>query len=114
MAPPAGELLGLSRTRVHAYVWARYVEFAPPPSDLDEDQALALLQEHYGRHPLAEDTECFYYGILAFERFFAGGCQDKALHSTALRALASYRDQTAPGFRWDPVEDRYQDLLEHH
>jgi hypothetical protein len=102
---------GLSQDRIHEYVWARYVQFEPPPFDLEEDEALAFLQEHYQRHPLAEDAECFYYGILAFERYFAGDCQERGLRSTALLVLAAYRDQTEPDFRWDAVEDRYQDLL---
>lgn len=111
--PTSGEDSGLSLGQIQKYVWARYVELVPPPCDLEEDQALAFLHEHYQGHPIAEDTECFYYGILAFEQFFAGNCQDLALRSTALRALNSYRHQTAPDFKWDAVEDRYQDLLEH-
>ena len=110
--PTSGEPQGLSLRRIQEYVWARYVDFVSPPHDLEEDEALAFLHEHYQRHPLGEDTECFYYGILAFEMFFAGDSQDPALRSTALGALNSYRDQTAPDFKWDAVEDRYQDLLE--
>jgi hypothetical protein len=111
-----GEPPKLSLDRIQQYVWARYVEFRPAPFELDEAEALAFLQAHYQRHPLTEDAESFCDGILAFERHFAeDGARDgeaRSLLSTALQALRAYRDQTAPGFTWEVVEDRYQDLLE--
>ena len=110
--PNSGEDRGLSLTRIYEYVWARYVEFSPPPFDVREDQALALLHEHYQRHPIAEDTECFYYGILAFERSFAEPARSKDLLERALAAFRAYRRQTSQGFVWEAVEDRYRETLE--
>lgn len=108
-APPAGEL---TLQHIQEYVWMRYVEFLGAPFELDEAKALAFYEAHYREHPLSEDSECFYYGILAYEHAFAGGEPDRALLRTALRAFQAYRDQTASHFSWDVVEDRYADAMD--
>ncbi len=106
---PAAEPLTLAR--IQHYVWRRYVEFAPAPFALDEEAALAFLEAHHREHPLAGDAECFYYGILAYERSFGGGRAARARLERALEAFTAYRAQTSSDFRWDPVEDRYHDAL---
>ena len=103
--PP--ELLQIQR-----YVWMRYVEHGLPEQPLDEANALAWLESHYGTHGMDADAECFYYGILAFECSFAEPDRRQELLSCALTAFRAFRRQTSEGFVWEAVEDRYQETLE--
>lgn len=103
---PVAEGAPLTVPRVQEYVWARYVQFEPAPFALDEDEALAVLERHYREHPLAGDAECFYYGILAYERSFARPRLQRNHLRRALEAFDAYRNQTSEGFAWPPVEDR--------
>lgn len=96
----------LTLQRVQEYVWARYVEFKPAPFTLDEDAALDLLDRHYREHPIGGDAECFYYGILAYERSFARPRLQRHHLRRALTAFDAYRSQTSEGFAFAPVEDR--------
>ena len=96
---------------MHEYVWHRYVKFDEPPVDLDEEEALRVLDEHFKTHPLTEDSECFYYGILAYERAFAQP-DPKPLLRRALAAFLAYRGQITQDFSFDAVDDRYNDALE--
>jgi hypothetical protein len=93
-------------------VWARYIQFEPAPFELDEDAALALLEEHYREHPIDQDAECFYYGILAYERSFVRPARSRVYLRAALNAFDAYRRQTSQDFRWDPVDDRYAHVVE--
>lgn len=109
---PVAPLGPLTLQRVQDYVWARYVEFEAPTEDVDEDAALALLEAHHQVHPMAQDPECFYYGILAYERSFAPGRDGRADLRRALRALQAYRAQVDQDFKWEPVDDRLADAVE--
>ena len=114
----AGKLAGeradhlLTRERIQAYIWARYVEYEAPPYPLDEDQALAFLEAHYRTRPMSEDAECYYFGILAYERSFASPALRRPLLLRALQAFQAYRQQTSADFTWDIIDDRYADLIE--
>jgi hypothetical protein len=82
------------------------------PYPLDEDKALAFLERHYRDVPVDTDAECFYYGILAYERSFASDrSRPTSLATLALSLFESYRRQVGHDFRWEPVEDRYMDLV---
>lgn len=98
--------------QIHEYIWIRYVQHERPELELEEAQALAQLEAHYASHPLEADAECFYYGILAFERAFAEPSRRTELLERALTVFRAYRSQTSDGFAWEAVEDRYQDTLE--
>ncbi|MBL4845911.1 MAG: hypothetical protein JKY65_10315 [Planctomycetes bacterium] len=87
------------------------MKFEQAPFELDEEEALHVLEEHYKTHSITEDSECFYYGILAYERAFSHENQTPYLRK-ALVAFIAYRDQTASDFDWEPVDDRYRDALE--
>lgn len=102
----------LTRERIQAYIWARYVENEAPPFPLDEDQALAFLEAHYRTQPMSEDAECYYFGILAYERSFASPALRRPLLLRALQAFQAYRQQTSADFSWDIIDDRYADLIE--
>lgn len=105
IAPP-------SIAQIQQCVWARYVQFEAAPFEVDEEQAFAVLEQHYRDHPMAEDSECFYFGILAYELAFQRPDRQEALLKVAVRALDTYRRQTTPDFSWDPVEDRFHDARE--
>ncbi len=98
----------LTRQRIQEYVWARYVDFEPAPFTLDEAQAAATLEAHYREHAMSDDSECFYYGILAYELAFADERNRRRYLVAAVQAFEAYRQQTSPDFAWDVVEDRYQ------
>jgi hypothetical protein len=102
----------LELSRIQQYVWTRYVEHGVPEQPLDESEALARLESHHGIHGMDADAECFYYGILAFERSFAEPDRGKELLERALTAFRAYRRQTSEGFVWETIEDRYQETLE--
>ena len=102
----------LTIERIQRYVWARYVSYEAPPFPIDEDQALAFLEAHYRAHPMAEDAECFYYGILAYERSFAVPEQRRPLLLRALQAFQAHRELTSEDFAWESVDDRYADVLD--
>lgn len=97
--------------RVQRYVWERYVNHASPDDALDEVRALLTLEQHHATHGMEADAECFYYGILAFERSFAEPERARDLLERALTAFRAYRGQTSDGFAWEAVEDRYDETL---
>jgi hypothetical protein len=99
----------VSRDSIHRYVWSRYIDYGPAPFALNEQEALAFLERHYQEHPLTEDAECFYYGILAYEHSFAAPpeLRDSYL-ARAVEAFTAYRDQVV-GPVWEPVADRLED-----
>ena len=101
----------LSVPRVQEYVWSRYVRFETPSFEVDEEEGLALLERHYAAQPMGRDSECFYYGILAYERSFASEERRVPYLRKALAAFDAYRRQVTPDFKWEPVDDRHADTL---
>ena len=97
---------------IQQYVWTRYVDYGTPEEPLDEAQALATLEAHYEVQPLAGDADCFYFGILAFERSFAEPARRDELLERALEAFTAYRSQARDGAGWPAVQDRYEEALE--
>ena len=61
----------LSRDKICEYIWAVYIDQLKAPFDLDEEAALHWFERWYSKHPLNDDEECFYYGILLYERAFS-------------------------------------------
>jgi hypothetical protein len=107
---PAAEL---TLSRIQDYVWKRYVKFDSAAGQVDEDQALALFARHYETQPMSADAECFYFGILAYERSFGQTPpRQRRYLRQALDAFQAYRRQTSDGFAWDAVEDRYAHLVD--
>lgn len=109
--PPTALSEPLSMARIQHYVWRRYVDYQPAPYPLDEDAALAFLEEHYRHHALKSDAECFYYGILAYERSFVADHSALICLERALLAFRAWRAQAGVDFRWDAVDDRMDDVL---
>ena len=54
---------------VKEYIWAKYVDFTRPPSEIDEDAAMKVLEEHFRATPIAADGENYYRGIPQTIRF---------------------------------------------
>lgn len=100
--------------KVQSYIWGRYVTFQTPAEPIDEDEALDFLAQHSLKHPMEEDAECYYDGILAFERAYSVESPDRRrrLLHRAVRAFQAYRKHTSLDFSWDIVDDRYADALE--
>lgn len=98
---------------IQRYVWARYVKFRRPPFEVDEVAALAAYADHYReRGGMTGDSECFYYGILAYEQAFASPEPDRELLKLAVQAFEAYAATTDQHFTWDAVEDRYHEARE--
>ena len=102
----------LSLNRIQQYVWARYVKYRRPPFAVDETRALAFYADHYRSRPMAGDSECFYYGILAYEYAFNAPEPDRDLLALAVKAFEAYRASTDQYFSWDVVDDRYDEATE--
>lgn len=110
-APEGPSEASLQIARIQQYVWSRYVKFEEAPFELDEAEAMRLLEDHYKTHSITSDSECFYYGILAYELAFAQPDPTPYLRK-ALAAFLSYRGQTSSDFSFEAVDDRYEDALE--
>ena len=110
-APDAPDEAALAIAKIQQYVWSRYVKFEEAPFELDEAEALRLLEDHYRTHSLTTDSECFYYGILAYELAYSQPDPTPYLRK-ALAAFLSYRGQTSSDFSFEAVDDRYEDALE--
>lgn len=110
-AEETAEPVGLQIAEIQQYVWSRYVKFEEAPFELDEAKALALLEDYYRANSLTSDSECFYYGILAYELAFSQPDPAPYLRK-ALAAFLSYRGQISSDFSFEAVDDRYEDALE--
>ncbi len=105
------EKLPVSRELVCEYVWARYIDNKKPKRDVDEEQALKLFEDYYGKHPLNTDDECFYYGILLYERAFSDELNRARYLVKAKEVFETYRNVSGET-EWDVIEDRFADVCE--
>lgn len=97
---------------VRKYIWTRYIDGERFHVEVDEDAALKLFEEHYAKHPLDQDEESFYYGIILFERAFAADPKDKNRARYFVKAkevFETYR-KVSGETDWDAIEDRYADV----
>ena len=60
----------LNRQKINEYIWTVYVENQKAPFKIDEQDALHFFERFYAKHPINEDDECFYYGVLLYEQAF--------------------------------------------
>lgn len=101
----------LSLEQVNQYIWAKYIDNARPPIEVNEDQALKLYEQHYAKHPLNEDDECFYYGILLYEAAFRDDKNRARYLVKAKEVFEVYRNVSGET-EWDVIEDRLADTLD--
>ena len=99
---------------VRQYVWDRYIDNVRPRVEIDEEQALKLLEDHYSKHPLNQDDECFYYGILLYERAFSSEDKDtqRARYFVKAKEVFEVYRKVSGETEWDVIEDRYADVCD--
>lgn len=100
-----------TRENVIKYVWARYVDNERPRVEVDEDAALRMFEDYYSKHPLNTDDECFYYGILLYERAFSDEANRARYLVKAREVLEVYR-KVSGETEWDVIEDRFADVCD--
>ena len=96
--------------KVHEHLWKKYVEYSSHlDSELDDSQALEILQEYYASHPLESCKEFYFYGILLFE--LAGERPEQQLDywAKAKIILDKYRAHSGET-DWEEIEDRLEDI----
>lgn len=100
----------LTKERIGQYVWKRYIDNTSNYPPVDDGEALEVLERYYAKHPVNEDEECFYYGILCFE--MAWQIEDEAqqyrLIKKAKDVLDIYRKLSGEE-DWDVIEDRLEE-----
>jgi len=94
--------------KIKEYVWAKYVDFGVPTSEIDEDQAMEALSEHFRTTPVSADGENYYLGILLFENAENHPERKRGMLARAKVIFERYRDRTNER-DWDAVEDRLAD-----
>jgi formylglycine-generating enzyme required for sulfatase activity len=89
------------------YVYDAYVE-GGAAQPIDEEAACRVLDEYYARPDKAGDSDCFYPGILYFERGFEDEERKEEFFRRALFWLQRHRQIT--GEAWDAIDDRLLDI----
>jgi formylglycine-generating enzyme required for sulfatase activity len=102
-----------SRQQVCEYIWARYIDNASPKIEVDEEQALRFFEDYYGKHPLNTDDECFYYGILLYERAFSDDNENtRARYLVKAKEVFEVYRSVSGETDFDAIEDRLADVNE--
>ena len=99
----------LTREQICQYVWARYVDNTTPKVVCDEDEALTFFEDYYAKHPLNEDDECFFYGVLLYERAFSDET-NRARYLVKARDVFEVYRKVSGETEWDVIEDRLTDV----
>lgn len=96
--------------KVHEYIYKKYVEpTSAGVEGLDDEQALAALEDHHSTSPLESNKEVYLYGILLFEMAFEQPERKFDYIARAKVILERYR-QMSGDTEWDAVEDRLFDI----
>jgi formylglycine-generating enzyme required for sulfatase activity len=93
---------------IKEYVWTKYVDFGSPAVDLDEEQAIALLESHFRSVPASVDGENYYLGVLLFENAENHPEKRKAMLAAASVIFKLYRERTGE-MDFEALEDRLAD-----
>ena len=101
----------LTREKICQFIWDRYIENSRPKFEIDEEEALKFFEEYYSKHPLNTDDECFYYGVLLYERAFADDHNRARYLVKAQEVFGVYRSVSGDT-EWDAIEDRYADVCD--
>jgi hypothetical protein len=89
-------------SRLHEYVWARYVDNAKTYPEIDEDVALRDYAARYDRGAI--DKDAWNYGVLLFESAFRDDARRDEYLLRCRHVLRAYRDHVDE--EWDVVDDR--------
>ena len=96
--------------RIQEYVWARHIDGSDHyDHSIDEVEAIAALDKHYGAVGNRNNPDQVYLGILLFERAFECPDEQEELFRRAQRILLFYRKVTGED-DWPAVEDRLEDI----
>jgi len=95
---------------INDYIWARYIDVTDDyPHQVDEEDALRILDEFYNDPAERENQDAVYLGVLLFERGFADEETKVDFFRKAYRIFERYRTSTGEQ-DWDVVEDRLEDI----
>jgi serine/threonine-protein kinase len=95
--------------KIKEYIYSKYVDYAHPPSELDEIESLGILQHYYASVDPDADPESYYHGILLFERAFLDERNQNHYLAKAKLIFERYRSRTGET-DWDVVEDRLEEI----
>ncbi|MEZ6185119.1 MAG: hypothetical protein R3F62_08945 [Planctomycetota bacterium] len=95
-------------SKLHDYVWARYVEGERGYPDLDEDAALARYAARYDAGLI--DKDAWNYGVLLFESAYRDE-ERRAEHLLRCRSVLEAYKRLVPE-AWDVVDDRLEEARE--
>jgi formylglycine-generating enzyme required for sulfatase activity len=101
----------LNRQKICEYIWTFYVDGQKAPFQIDETDALHFFERYYAKHPINEDDECFYYGILLYEQAFTDPPNRARYLVKAQEVFTRYREVSGET-EWDVVEDRLADVTD--
>jgi formylglycine-generating enzyme required for sulfatase activity len=100
----------LTRELIKQYIWRRYVDNTSNYPDVNDVEAIEVFEAYYAKHPVNEDDECFYFGVLCFEAAFC--CEDEQQKARLIlkskEILEIYR-KISEEQDWDVVEDRLEE-----
>ncbi len=99
----------LNRQKICEYLWTVYVDTQKCAFTIDENDALHFFERYYAKHPMNEDEECFYYGILLYELSFSDAVNRERYLVKAQQVFTRYREVSGET-EWDVVEDRLADV----
>jgi len=94
---------------LNEYVYVKYVDGARV-EDIDEEAACAELNDWFGQPANANNSECVYLGILAFELGYE--VEEKQVEYFRISKTWLDRHKALTGEAWDAVDDRLVDLDE--
>ncbi|MDF1666335.1 MAG: SUMF1/EgtB/PvdO family nonheme iron enzyme [Planctomycetota bacterium] len=100
----------LTRELIKQYIWKRYIDLTSNYPDVNDIEAIEVFERYYAKHPVNEDDECFYFGVLCFEAAWC--CEDKQKQARlilkAKEILEIYRTSSEEQ-DWVVVEDRLEE-----
>ena len=94
---------------ISEYVYTKHVDNAAV-DDLDELEAIRILERYYTQPANREDGECVYLGILYFELGFEQETEEEQLDFFRRAKYWLDHHKTLTGEEWDAVDDRLGDL----
>jgi serine/threonine-protein kinase len=92
---------------IEEYVYARYID-AAPHSQIEEEGAVATLDEYFRRPEHANDPDCYFPGVLYFELGFED--EQRQLDYFTKAKFWLERASQLMGEAWDVIDDRLADL----
>ena len=93
---------------IKEYIWTKYVDFGHVAAEIDEDDAMKVLEGHFRSVPASVDGENYYLGILLFENAENHPDRRKAMMAAAKVIFEGYRQRSGEQ-DFEAVEDRLTD-----